>query len=90
MLANVARNVASQLGYTLQLAPAVRDTLLELVCRDLSQGGRGIGNQLESLLINPLARALFQQAFPAGATITVTALEGDGALRSVVLEQAGS
>jgi len=26
---------------------------------DLSNGGRGIGNQLESLFINPLARALF-------------------------------
>lgn len=86
MLANITRNVSSQLGLTLQLAPPVRDALLELVCRDLSQGGRGIGNQLESLLINPLARALFQQAFPPGATITVTALQGDGALRSVALE----
>ena len=27
---------------------------------DLSNGGRGIGNALESVLVNPLARALFE------------------------------
>ena len=85
MLANVIRNVASQIGITLCIAPAVREALLEHMCSDLSQGGRGIGNQLESLLINPLARALFRQNFPAGTTVTLTALEGEGALRSVVL-----
>jgi hypothetical protein len=28
--------------------------------KDLSNGGRGIGNHLESILVNPLSRALFQ------------------------------
>ena len=42
-----------------QLEPAVRQDLMARCIRDLSNGGRGIGNQLESVFINPLARALF-------------------------------
>ena len=40
--------------------PAVREELRELCTEDLSNGGRGIGNQLESLFVNPLARAMFR------------------------------
>lgn len=35
-------------------------------CADLAHGGRGIGNRLETTLINPLARALFERGEPAG------------------------
>lgn len=46
---------------------------------DLSHGGRGIGNQLEAWLVNPLARALFDQNLPAGTQATITSItEQDG------------
>ena len=38
---------------------------------DLSNGGRGIGNQVESLLINPLSRWLFENEILTGRTITI-------------------
>ena len=87
MLTNVARRVDAELGLQLVFSDAVRNALREEVCRDLSNGGRGIGNQLESMLINPLARALFQHPARPGSAVTVLALEGEGALRSVVLGQ---
>ena len=54
----------------------MREQLRELCTKDLSNGGRGIGNQLESLFVNPLARAMFR--FPlAGRKRAVT---GDATL----------
>ncbi|MBR1685647.1 MAG: AAA family ATPase [Clostridia bacterium] len=38
---------------------------------DLSNGGRGIGNQVESLLINPLSRWLFENEILTDRTITI-------------------
>ncbi|MFL6664106.1 MAG: AAA family ATPase [Rhizobacter sp.] len=73
MLANVLARVRSEHGITLELAPQVAARLRAVCTEDLANGGRGIGNMLESVLINPLARALF--ATPAGAHVTVSALE---------------
>ncbi len=38
---------------------------------DLSNGGRGIGNQVESLLINPLSRWLFEMEVMSDRTVTI-------------------
>ena len=44
---------------------------------DLSGGGRGIGNQVEALLINPLARWLFDHAVLTDAEVTIEAFRLD-------------
>lgn len=59
MLNNVVNRVREEHKLELALEPAVRQDLMARCIRDLSNGGRGIGNQLESVFINPLARALF-------------------------------
>ena len=38
---------------------------------DLSNGGRGVGNQVEALLINPLSRWLFDNAVIGNADVTI-------------------
>ncbi|MBQ4581068.1 MAG: ATP-dependent Clp protease ATP-binding subunit [Clostridia bacterium] len=38
---------------------------------DLSNGGRGVGNQVEALLINPLSRWLFDNAVTEKADVTI-------------------
>ncbi|MEM6678550.1 MAG: hypothetical protein AAF675_11845, partial [Pseudomonadota bacterium] len=40
---------------------------------DLNEGGRGIGNRIETFLINPLARLLFERE--ELTQITITAFE---------------
>lgn len=61
MLMNVARRMFDELKIKLAMPVEVRADLLERCTHDLSNGGRGIGNQLESVFINPLSRALFEQ-----------------------------
>jgi hypothetical protein len=67
-------------GYAVTLDPEVHAQLQSLCLADLSNGGRGIRNQLEAHLVNPLARALFEhqpgpgrfqvQGMETGATTT--------------------
>lgn len=47
------------LGYDIELAAPARLALRDLCLADLSNGGRGIRNQVEAHLVNPLSRALF-------------------------------
>ena len=61
----------------LVLDAGVRDQLRELCIADLSNGGRGIGNQLESAFVNPLARALFRLPLEGRTGVTVTKLARD-------------
>lgn len=60
MVENVLRRVRRAHGVELTIAPQVRDELAEWATADLSYGGRGIGNRVETALVNPLARAMFR------------------------------
>lgn len=87
MLGNVLNRVREEHGLDLELAPAVRQRLLTLCTTDLSNGGRGIGNQLESLFINPLSRALFAFDMEGRASILVSELmESDDRIVTLSLE----
>lgn len=71
MLRTVLDDVNVQ-GITIEL-DAVSETALKQLClRDLSNGGRGIRNQIEAHLINPLARGLFDQNAHAGDNFIFT------------------
>jgi energy-coupling factor transporter ATP-binding protein EcfA2 len=69
MLANVLARAREEHAITIVLSDAIRERLREACTSDLSNGGRGIGNRLESVFVNPLARALF--ALPADGPRTV-------------------
>lgn len=49
--------------------------LHDAALKDLSNGGRGIGNQVESLLINPLSRWLFDHEVLRDANVVIEAFE---------------
>jgi hypothetical protein len=59
MLENVLRRVREEHRLALHFAPTALQRLQDWCIEDLGNGGRGIGNRLESRFINPLARALF-------------------------------
>lgn len=80
-------NDVGSLGYDVSLSKTARATLRGLCLADLSNGGRGIRNQVEAHLINPLSRALFDssaetgrryeiQEIMTGASTTVTLADG--------------
>lgn len=65
MVQNILSNVA-ETGHILTIAEDVKTQLRSICLADLAHGGRGIRNQLEAHLINPLARALFEQDADGG------------------------
>ncbi|MDQ6685706.1 MAG: AAA family ATPase, partial [Pseudomonadota bacterium] len=87
MLGNVLARVRNEHGIALELEPAVAARLRQLCTEDLANGGRGIGNRLESVFINPLARALF--ALPASRPLRVVAVHEEDRIWSVELQPLG-
>ena len=82
MLDNVAARVREEHDVSLRIGEEARRTLVEECLGDLTHGGRGIGNRLEAVLVNPLARALFDLELSAGQSIAVERIASeDGAWR---------
>jgi 2-oxoacid:acceptor oxidoreductase gamma subunit (pyruvate/2-ketoisovalerate family) len=77
MLQNVAARVRGEHKVELRVPDAVRERLRDLCTRDLANGGRGIGNRLESLFVNPLSRALFRFPLQGRDAVTVRDLVED-------------
>lgn len=59
----------------LNLSPSAMEILLEESRKNLGNGGRGIGNVVENLLINPLARYLFQENLFGSGSVTVESID---------------
>lgn len=75
-------------GIRIDLTEAVHTSLKEICLRDLSNGGRGIRNQLEAHLVNPLSRAIFDGGCEAGASVIASAIDF-GDITTIRLEAIG-
>ncbi len=85
IFASMVRSVladAETSGHSVTLSAEAWNTLRHLCTADLSNGGRGIRNQIEAHLINPLARALFDR--DGIGPVEVAAVE-PGTVTTVVL-----
>jgi hypothetical protein len=58
MMDNVLFRLEDGYGIRIRFADQALRRIADLVCEDLSMGGRGIGGNLESLFMNPLSRKL--------------------------------
>ena len=67
----IIRRMEEQKGIRIQIADFAYNSLKEAALFDLSNGGRGVGNQVEALLINPLSRWLFDNAVIGDADVTI-------------------
>ncbi len=59
VLPSIHKQVFSELGVSVEFDPRVSDQLLAQIGKDISAGGRGVGNLAESAVLNPLARVIF-------------------------------
>lgn len=75
MLKNIARRLYEEFKVQLSITPQVHQQLLKRCTHDMSNGGRGIGNQLESSFINPLSRAMFEHDLEGKSKLLVAGLE---------------
>ena len=84
-LANVRKRVQQTLGITLEIGPEVQSALCDKCIDKLENGGRGIGNRLETLFVNPLARALFERRDKDPGVVEVIGLDETGGVHSVLI-----
>ena len=76
-IAKISRNLLSEKRIKLQLSEQARCTLLENALGNLSNGARGIGNIVESLLINPLSRYLFDNGISSDRSLTIRSIDAE-------------
>lgn len=76
MVASIEVDLQAQ-GLSISICDTAKDCLRSLCLNDLSNGGRGIRNQVEAHLVNPLSRALFDLDATTGARLRVDAI-GEG------------
>lgn len=82
-VARIAGRLQEENRIVLHLEQPAREALLRRVLGNLDNGGRGIGNIVESTLLNPLARYLFEH--PGTEEIRIVDIEGgDEGVRLVV------
>ena len=68
-------NLRENKNIRVTVADHAYESLKEAALFDLSNGGRGIDNQVESLLINPLSRWLFDNGITGNAALTIDCFE---------------
>ena len=64
-------------GIELMITEQAREVLVSRALDNLGNGGRGIGNIVESLLINPLARFLFDEDIKGNARVTIKNIDAE-------------
>ena len=67
----IVRRLEEQKKIRLRIEDFAYNSLREAALFDLSNGGRGIGNQVEALLINPLSRWLFDNGVTGDADVVI-------------------
>jgi energy-coupling factor transporter ATP-binding protein EcfA2 len=83
-LNNVLTKLLASHKIAITVDPESLMTLSALVTKDLSMGGRGLGNALEELFVNPLSRELFRVEAKAGQyACQIEKTEGSCALRLI-------
>jgi MoxR-like ATPase len=80
LLAKIRDRMGEDKGIRLAVSPELREQLLAASLGNLENGGRGVGNMVESMLIDPLSRFLFDRRIQPGQTVRALRLEQrDGA-----------
>ena len=82
----IKKTLLAEKQLMLEVDDVVRNFLLDASTNNLSNGGRGIGNIVESNLINPLARFLFDNKAFANAHVKISAIDSTTAPVSLVGE----
>jgi len=76
MVRAILDDISAQ-GISIEIQETFMSVLKKRCLSDLSNGGRGIRNQIEAHLINPLARGLFDQNAQADDRFTLSGYDSD-------------
>ena len=78
-LASVINYMKHEKGITLTIEQPFKEYLLKKAKSDLSNGGRGISNMVETYLVNPLSNVLIQEELTSGDSLVIDSFVPDSA-----------
>lgn len=70
-LSAIADNLEHEKGIKLEIDASFKEYLLNRAQGDLSNGGRGISNMVETCLVNPLAKVLINEEWISGDSVVI-------------------
>ena len=70
-LTAISNNLEHEKGIKLEINTLFMQYLLKKAKQDLSNGGRGISNMIETCLVNPLSQVLINEEWATGDTIVI-------------------
>ena len=73
----IVSNLASEKHIEITVGESAAKTLLDAALGNLANGGRGIGNVVENLFINPLSRYLFDNGIKGNTRITIESINAE-------------
>ena len=73
----IVKNLATEKGIELVITEQAKSVLVSKALNNLGNGGRGIVNIVESLLINPLARYMFDEELKSNVRITLNDIDAE-------------
>ena len=76
-ITKIVNNLATEKEIELVITDKAKSVLTTKALENLSNGGRGIGNIVESMLINPLARYLFDEQIRGKTRITLNNINAE-------------
>lgn len=80
----IIKNLSAEKRISLSISEEAMAVLTQQALSNLSNGGRGIGNVVENLLINPLSRYLFDSEIFDTAAIRIDIIDADAMPPSLV------
>jgi ATP-dependent Clp protease ATP-binding subunit ClpA len=73
----IVHNLKVNKNIELEILPDVMNVLKAKAISNLDNGGRGIGNIVESIFVNPLSRFMFDNGIFENAKITLKGIQAD-------------
>lgn len=70
-LSAIADNLEHEKGIKLEISALFKEYLLNRAQGDLTNGGRGISNMVETCLVNPLAKVLIKEEWTSGNSVVI-------------------
>lgn len=70
-LKSIVENLEHEKGVKMDICNRFKEYLLNRAKQDLSNGGRGISNMVETCLVNPLAQVLIKEHWRAGNSLII-------------------
>lgn len=87
ILDGICMKLKADRDLTLTFSESAKNNLQLKALHSLDHGGRGIGNQVEALFINPLSRKLFEiPGYGKGATIEVQGFEEENGVPAISIK----